>query len=193
MNRYKAFIGILAAELACLFLALYFYGFEKEAFQATVRFSGRLSLLYFSLLFLLSLKSNWLQAVLSPNPFAGFALAHGIHLIELLTYQYTFSNGFVPIRALGGSMAYVIIFTLPFLYTAYHRGKIKEKTFTILKNIFLYYVWFIFFMTYLPRVQGKLPNVGGSYQEFVILLSWVCMILGMKVTTYFSKPFSTQS
>jgi hypothetical protein len=193
MNRYKAFVGILVAELACLFLAFYFYGFEKEALQATVRFSGRLSLLYFSLLFLLSLKNNWLQEFLSPNPFAGFALAHGIHLVELLTYQYMFGSGFVPVRALGGFVAYVFIFMLPFFYSAYQLGKVKEKTFNIFNNIFLFYVWFVFFITYLPRVQGKLPNVGGSYQEFVILLSWVCMMLGMKITTYFSKPFKTQS
>jgi len=47
--------------------------------------------------------------------------------------------------------------------------------------IYLYYVWFIFFMAYLPRVRGELPHVGGYYSEFVVLLAWVSLMMGVKL------------
>jgi hypothetical protein len=49
--------------------------------------------------------------------------------------------------------------------------------------VFQYYVWLIFFLTYLPRVQGTLPSAGGSYWEHVALLGWVSLLLGMKITS----------
>jgi hypothetical protein len=76
---------------------------------------------------------------------------------------------------------------MPMVQYYFEQGKIPLKKYSIAENVYLYYVWFIFFMSYLPRVQGKLPNAGGSYLEFVFLLSWVCMLLGMKLTSLISR------
>jgi hypothetical protein len=62
-------------------------------------------------------------------------------------------------------------------------GKITRKKFFTFEAIFLYYIWLVFFLTYLPRVQGKLPSAGGSYAEHVALLGWVSTMLGIKLTS----------
>jgi hypothetical protein len=62
-------------------------------------------------------------------------------------------------------------------------GRINESHLKRMNLIYLYYVWFIFFMTYYPRVSGSLSNVGGTYKEFVILLAWVMFMLGIKISS----------
>ena len=70
---------------------------------------------------------------------------------------------------------------MPFAQRLFELNKISQKQFSVLTLIYLYYVWFIFFMSYLPRVRGELPNVGGSYSEFIVLLAWVSLMMGMKL------------
>jgi hypothetical protein len=175
---------VIIPELLIVILAINNYGFTIEGLQAVTRFSGRFSLLIFSVLFILIPRQrNQVHQLFFNKPFLVFAVAHGIHLVELLTYVYLSANPLIPVRLAGGFLAYVLIFSLPILQQRYETGKLSEKKYLLAETIYLYYVWFIFFMSYLPRVQGKLPNVGGSYQEFVILLAWVCILLGMKLST----------
>jgi hypothetical protein len=184
MNLKNAILIVVIVEMLIAILATQHYGFTIEGLQATTRFSGRLSLAIFSVIFIL-LPSNrkLLNIIFTQRAFLIFAVAHGIHLLELLSYVYFSNSVLIPIRAAGGFLAYVFIFALPILQHFYESGKLSEKKYLTAENIYLYYVWFIFFMSYLPRVQGKLPNVGGSYLEFVILLAWVCMLIGMKLST----------
>jgi hypothetical protein len=62
------------------------------------------------------------------------------------------------------------------------RSALSGRTYSTLETIFVYYVWLVFFLTYLPRVQGKLPQAGGSFTEHVALLGWVSTLLGMKLS-----------
>jgi hypothetical protein len=181
---FKRTVGLVVLlEIMLAALALYQYGITLEGLQAVTRFSGRLSLAIFSIIFiLLPQNEERLAGVLSSRPFLVFALAHGIHLAELLAYVYLSGNELIPIRLAGGFLAYVFIFAMPFIRHRFLTGKTTLKNYSIALTVYLYYVWFIFFMSYLPRVQGKLLNVGGHYWEFVVLLSWVCMMLGMKLS-----------
>jgi hypothetical protein len=184
MNLKNAILLVVIIEMALAILATTNYGFTLEGLQATTRFSGRLSLAIFSVIFiLLPSNRNLLNILFTRKAFLFFAVAHGIHLLELLSYVYFSNSELIPIRLAGGFVAYVFIFTLPALQHYYETGKISENRYLTAENIYLYYVWFIFFMSYLPRVQGKLPHVGGDYWEFVVLLSWVCILLGMKLTS----------
>jgi hypothetical protein len=133
--------------------------------------------LIFSLIFiLLPWHRNKVSSILSDRFFLIFAIAHGIHLIELLAYITLSGGTLIPIRVAGGALAYAFIFIMPVL------GKrIPPAKQRLLENIYVFYIWFIFFMTYLPRVQGKLPHVGGSYPEFVILFAWVCILLVIRI------------
>lgn len=156
------------------------YGYTIEALQATTRFSGRFSLFIFSILFLSNHPKDT-YPLLSKKPFHIFALAHGIHLVELLTFIILSGTPLILYRVAGGFLAYSMIFLMPILADRYEKATLSEKKFNLAGMVFQYYVWGIFFLTYLPRVRGSLPNVGGSYIEHVILLGWVSLMLGMKL------------
>lgn len=187
MSFRKALLLILIAELLVGVLAMINYGFTLEGLQAVTRFSGRLSLVIFSLIFIyVTFNREKLASFLSTRPFHVFAIAHGIHLMELVSYVYLSKNELIPIRLAGGFLAYVFIFVMPFIHTRFEYEKLSRKKYQLFEGIYLYYVWFIFFMSYLPRVQGKLPHAGGSYWEFVALLCWVCLLLGANVLSKFN-------
>jgi hypothetical protein len=114
-------------------------------------------------------------------------------LIQLLAFVYLSGNELIPIRLAGGFLAYVLIFAMPYAQYRFEFQKISIKAFSRLNLVYLYYVWFIFFMSYLPRVRGQLPDVGGSYSEFVVLLAWVSLMLGMKLQSQLMNKISNRS
>jgi hypothetical protein len=184
MKFKDALLSILIIEVGIALLAVINYGATLESLQAVTRFSGRASLVIFSLIFLFQNHKHLnVKTILSEKYFLIFAIAHGIHLIELLSFVYLSGNPLIPIRLAGGFLAYVLIFIMPYAQSLFDRNKISLKAFSSITLIYLYYVWFIFFMSYLPRVRGTLTNVGGSYSEFVVLLAWVSFMLGIKLQT----------
>jgi hypothetical protein len=180
---------ILLLEMLAILLGVVSYGWTLEGLQAVTRFSGRVSLGIFSVIFLfhnhplVNIK-KWL----SDKFFLIFAIAHGIHLFELLSYVYFSQSQLILIRLIGGMVAYAMIFLMPWLQSKHDAQKLSDKLFNQATLIYLYYVWFVFFMTYLPRVRGELPNAGGSYKEFVILLGWVSIMMGFKWSALLAKP-----
>ncbi|MBX2897856.1 MAG: hypothetical protein KF763_20610 [Cyclobacteriaceae bacterium] len=184
MNFKNALLSTLIIEVGIALLAVINYGTSLEALQAVTRFSGRVSLAIFSLIFLFhNHRHVKINAILSDKYFLVFAIAHAIHLAQLLSYILLSGNDLIPIRLAGGFVAYALIFLMPWFQYKVDTDRLSEKKFKTIKIIFLYYVWFIFFMTYLPRVRGELPHVGGSYKEFVILLAWVSTMMGIKITS----------
>lgn len=182
MKFKDALLSTLIIEVGIALLAVINYGATLETLQAVTRFSGRVSLAIFSLIFLFQNQRHInVRAILSEKYFSIFAIAHGIHLIQLLTFIYLSGNELIPLRLAGGFLAYILIFIMPFAQRMFELNKISQKQFSVLTLIYLYYVWFIFFMSYLPRVRGELPNVGGSYSEFIVLLAWVSLMMGMKL------------
>lgn len=182
MKFKDALLSTLIIEVGIALLAVINYGATLETLQAVTRFSGRASLAIFSIIFLFQNHRHInVKAILSEKYFSIFAIAHGIHLIQLLLFVYLSGNELIPLRLAGGFLAYMLIFIMPFAQRMFELNKISQKQFSVLTLIYLYYVWFIFFMSYLPRVRGELPNVGGSYSEFIVLLAWVSLMMGMKL------------
>jgi hypothetical protein len=155
-------------------------GTTLEALHVITRFSGRLSLLAFSLILLLYDRRGVIRLDIA---FLLFAVLHGIHLVELLFYVRLSGVELIPIRVFGGFIAYALIFAMPFLVTRTEQGKLSIKNFHRVETIYFSYVWLIFFLTYLPRVMGTLPNVGGSFTEHVILFSWVIILGAIKLVS----------
>jgi hypothetical protein len=148
-------------------------GYTLEALHVITRFSGRLSLLAFSLILLLYDKRGVIRLDVA---FLLFAILHGIHLVELLLYVQMSGVELIPIRVLGGFIAYAMIFAMPFFVARNKAGKLTNKNFNRIEAVYFTYVWLIFFLTYLPRVMGTLPNVGGTFTEHVILFSWIILL-----------------
>jgi len=191
MKFKDALLSTLIIEVGIGLLAVINYGASLESLQAVTRFSGRVSLLIFSLIFLFQNHKHLnVKTILSEKYFLIFAIAHGIHLVELLSFVYLSGNPLIPLRLVGGFLAYVLIFIMPYAQSLFERNKLSPSVFSSLTLIYLYYVWFIFFMSYLPRVRGTLPNVGGSYSEFVMLLAWVSLIMGIKLQSLFMAKIS---
>jgi len=191
MKFKDALLSTLIIEVGIGLLAVINYGATVETLQAVTRFSGRVSLAIFSLIFLFQ-NHRYLNVknILSEKYFSIFAIAHGIHLIQLLCYTYLSGHQLIPVRLTGGFLAYVLIFIMPYAQRLFEKNKLTLKQFSTLTLIYLYYVWFVFFMTYLPRVRGELPNVGGSYSEFVMLLAWVSLMMGVKLQTIIMNKIS---
>lgn len=180
MNFRQALTVLIILEIALGIFAWLNYGITIEGLQGVTRYSGRLSLIIFSVIFLYQYRPGS-YPYLSDKPYHIFAIGHGIHLAELLSYVILSGAGLIWYRAAGGFLAYVLIFAMPWLSQQKNKGKISDGGFAKLQTVYHYYLWFIFFMTYLPRVRGTLPNVGGSYTEHVVLLGWVALMLGMKL------------
>lgn len=181
MTTGRAIALFVLLEATIIGVAVLVDGFTPLALQTITRFSGRLSLFLFSIIFLLQHKPATLHYWLSEKFYLLFAIVHGIHLFELLSYVTVAHVVLVPIRLAGGFLAYAFIFTMPILSHAAASGKFPASKFNPIQTMFLYYVWLIFFLAYLPRVQGKLPGVGGSYAEHVVLLGWVSTMLGIRL------------
>lgn len=177
--RNAVFICIIV-EVSLGALGVINYGWSIEGLQATTRYSGRFSLLLFSIIFLANRPAD-IYSWLSKKPFHIFALAHGIHLLELLTFLYLSGTDIIPYRIAGGFVAYLLIFLMPILADRLEQGRFSEKEFSIMIIVFQYFVWGIFFLTYLPRVRGLSTSVGGGYIEHVVLLGWISLMLGMKL------------
>src|SRR6266481_5176603 len=97
MKTRNAIALVIIAELAVAALGINNYGWNLEGLQATTRFSGRLSLFIFSFIFLLYPKDKRiLTFYFSEKFFLAFAIAHGIHLIELLSYAGLSGTTLVP-------------------------------------------------------------------------------------------------
>lgn len=188
MNYKNALLSTLIIEVGIALLAVINYGVTLEALQAVTRFSGRASLAIFSFIFLFQ-KHRYinLKAILSERYFLIFAIAHGIHLVELLSYVYLSGIVLIPYRVAGGFIAYSFIFVMPWLKELHRQSKLSSKQFSITTLVYLYYVWLIFFMTYLSRVEGSFPNAGGSFSEHITLLGWVALMLGIKLSDLISK------
>ena len=183
--RTAIFLAV-GAEAAVAAMGVNNYGWSIDGLQATTRFSGRLSLFIFSFIFLLHPKEKpTLSFYLSDGYFLIFAIAHGIHLFELLTYVSMSGIVLVPYRVAGGFLAYSMIFIMPWFQRQADLLKISASVFQTLGLVYLFYVWLIFFMTYLSRVSGDFPNAGGTHSEHVALMGWVCVMLGMKLFSLF--------
>ncbi|HNT51003.1 MAG TPA: hypothetical protein PLM56_14160 [Cyclobacteriaceae bacterium] len=190
MTFRNALLIVLIIEVGVALLAVINFGTSLEALQAVTRFSGRASLAIFSFIFLFhNHRQINLNKILSDKYFLVFAIAHAIHLGELLAYVFLSGNQVVPTRAAGGFLAYVYIFLMPYLQYKVDTNRLSEKKFKTITLVYLYYVWSVFFLTYLPRVRGEIQNAGGSYTEFVILLAWVSTMMGFKFSAML-KPRS---
>jgi hypothetical protein len=176
---------VVVAEMVVIILGVLSYGWTIQGLQAATRFSGRLSLFIFSFIFLLHPQQKQkLINIMSDKFLLAFALAHGIHLIELLSYAYLSQIPLVPVRVAGGFIAYVLIFIMPWIY---ERNQLSEKNSKMLMLFYQFYIWFVIFMTYVVRLKGDFPNAGGTHTEYVVLFAVVCVLLVVKLYLTFTS------
>jgi hypothetical protein len=178
---------IVSLEVFLLLLARWLHPTPVEWLKATTQYSGRLSLLIFSCLFLAGPGGESMATRYLIKPYHAFAWAHGIHLSEVLSYLLLADITLNPVRLSVGVLAYVMILVLPFLYDRYKSARLSPTIFLPAERVYHYYVWTIFFLTYLMRVRGMVPTVADSYPEHIMGLGYVSFLLGSRFITMLMK------
>jgi hypothetical protein len=163
-----------ALSLASVALAVLVFGTTLAGAQAAARWTARVSFVLFALAFVGPATSALFpgraaRAVADAEwPLTlGFAGSHFVHLAALLVYVALSARELDPVRLAGGMLGYALLVLVLF------RPAARAWVF--------YYLWFIFLMTYLPRVRGALPGAGGAPWTFPLFLSLVVLVLVLRL------------
>lgn len=183
MSSRNIILLFLLLELLVVVLAGFSDGFTLVGLQTMIRYSGWLSLMLFSFIFLQHQHPQIIQQWLSAEYLLLFAIVQGIHLLELFLYTWLAKPVLNPYRLVGGGLSYVFIFSMPVIFNRFRRGEISSNSFTRIETVFVYFIWLVYFMTYLPEVQGRVNVTGGSYGERVASLGWVSILMGYKLSS----------
>jgi hypothetical protein len=170
----------LAIELLILLVSWYQTETVATFFQSCSRYSGRLSLLIFSVAFL-SYPFNRIggeKRNIQKKLVSYFAIIHIIHFGFLSTYIYLSGNELIPIRLAGGAFAYLLIVVYPVILTLNPTAKLWNDYFP---KLYYYYVWLIFFLSYLPRIRQQLPDVSGNLETYYFLFVYVILLLAVQL------------
>jgi DMSO/TMAO reductase YedYZ heme-binding membrane subunit len=177
--------------------ALYGYGLDVDGAQAVARYTARLSFLIFALVFSISawhlfFRSELSAALLVNRRRLGltFAYAHFVHLIALSVFIVLSGARPQPIRLAGGALAYLLLTAMAATSNDAAVKKLGHKRWKQLHTAGIYYLWFVFFMTYLPRLQGQLPEAGGSVVEYIPLFFLLITILIFRLAATFAPRAS---
>ena len=168
------YLGIFL-EILIIVVSLFETDSQVTFLQAATRYSGRLSFFFFTVIFLHAGLYPKIEEALNTSLFhrsftVYFAILHLIHFGFLASYNVLAGNELIPIRLAGGVIAYVTLVIYPILLFT----NLTSKWLSVARQFYLYFLFFIFLMTYLPRVKRELPGVSGRieayYALFVILL-----------------------
>ena len=176
--------------------ALAGYGLTIAGAQAVARYTARLSFMIFALVFSIAawhlfLRSDLSAALLANRRRLGltFAYVHFVHLACVGVYLWLSGARPLPLRLAGGVLAYLLLAAMAATSNNAAVQKLGHQRWKQLHTVGIYYLWFVFFMTYLPRLQGKLPGVGGGWVDFVLLFSLLLAIMGLRLTAlFYRKP-----
>jgi len=160
--------------VACALAAWAGYGAGMEGLHALTRFTGRAGLWWFAVIFVLAAKHRFADAAQARDGLRivlGFGLHHTVHLALLLAYLHASGHSLNVSRAAGGMFGYVLLFAMMATANESARERLGATRWRTLHQASLWYLWIVFVLTYLPRVLGKLPDVGGGPLEFAAGLS----------------------
>lgn len=180
LEKYVQFLMPLGVALTAFVLVFSFIDHGSDwplFFSAAARLSGRVSLLFFVLLFAYAtLTARDRKSPEVRNRMFSFSMAFAIiHLIHwLLLMSSLLGNGheLMPARLAPGIAAYLIILILPLSF--------RNSSFTlspVWEKFLLYYVGVIFLLTYVSRISGKSPHATGSMPSYIFFLAVVVLIL----------------
>jgi len=190
------FVAIALALEAVAALAL--FGSGVEGLQAVARFSGRVGLFWFALVFSIAplhhfLRSDWTRLAMRRRRHLGlaFGVHHLVHLAELLVYLQVSGNPLDPSRAAGGMLGYVFLVAMMATSSDAAVARLGAGNWKRLHRTGLWYLWIVFLITYSSRLAGKVPNAGGGTAEFVVCISVVLALAALRAAALVSKRRSS--
>jgi hypothetical protein len=183
------FILMLAAEMLIVIYSFLATDSFTSALQTTARFSGRLSLALFSWIVIVHQRHANYKSL-----FLIFAVAHGIHMVELISYQYSIGNigSLLSLRVAGGMLAYKFIYAMPVIQSLAAKHNLREKPILRLEYVYMFFIWIVFVMAYIPRLFSTGKVYGGGYFEFGIFFTWLMLLFAWKLFQVVRKPAFAQ-
>ncbi|WP_461445563.1 hypothetical protein [Maribacter sp.] len=138
-----------------------------ETFRHAARYSGRLSAVVFLCTFY-----NYAKSFPSPlktnlqlrNLLTLFAVVHLIHFVFLAMNMYLNALPVVPVKLVGGALAYVMIVMAPFKL---HRLKYFWQL------IYFYYVSLVMIITYIARIKGDFEGAEPFWGHYLALGAFI--------------------
>ena len=165
--RQLLFAGIF---LETIIFFIFFYSKQDlgDVFRYSARYSGRLSLIIYLYCFYkfyrAFLKSDNLKRV--KDLVFIFGVLHVIHFGFLALSVYLNNLPIIPVKIIGGALAYLMIIIYPFIIE-----KIKKPIYHL---IYFYYVGIVMLMTYVARIKGDFE---GAEPEIFHKIAFVFLIL----------------
>jgi len=156
-------------------ITLLVYGVDEPGLHAVIRYTARTSLVLFSGAFVASslyqLKrtsfTRWLRV---NRRYVGvsFAVSHAMHLAAIITLARVsakFAGDVSRVTVIAGGLGFVVVALLA--ATSFDRTAawLGPRRWRMLHKTGVYYLWFIFFVTYLPPALQFV-----TYVPFVVLL-----------------------
>jgi DMSO/TMAO reductase YedYZ heme-binding membrane subunit len=190
--RYSFFVATLLLAVV-LTAAWSVYGWTVEGAQAATRYTARLGFLFYSLVFILPAFSRWApghpvtRELIANRRRLGltFGYVHIVHLGFVVLFLWLSGVQPTPSRLAGGILAYSLLFAMMATSNDFSVRKLGSRNWKRLHTVGIYYLWFVFFMTYLPRVQGKIP-VHGSRAALAPWFVTLLVILAIRLTAKFA-------
>lgn len=185
--------GALLLETALIVVAISQMGFTLNALQTVALNSARISIAVFSIIFLFRYRPANLDRRLLGKPYHVFAVVHLSCLMLTIPYYYGASTTPGTLRLAGEVAGGLFTLAMPITVRLANKGRIGVPTLKNIELVFQYFIWLIFFMGFYARVNGTSPQPGTTYIESVILLGWMSLMLGMKVTSLIRlAPFTSR-
>ncbi|MDG1296980.1 MAG: hypothetical protein P8P48_07570 [Saprospiraceae bacterium] len=166
--------GVLL-ELMIFMLSYFFAENFNEAIRLSARFTGRLSAVLFLMVFFLyaNLKGGKVER---RSPFFYnlilFAILHIIHFGFLAANVLMNSIELIPVKLVGGALAYGMIVTAPLVFDRLKRG---------LQLVYFYYVSLVMIITYVARANGDFQGAEPSLIHFIFIGIYILACLGFGV------------
>ncbi len=150
-------------------------GALQPFFQAAARLSGRVSVLFFSVLMIYAtLVPDFERGTLEYRTkyilFRNFAVVHIIHWFLLAGAVYLSPFELLPIRLAGGVIAYTLVAVMPYLM---EREETSKPTLVAVQAGYMLWVWLVFTMTYTSRLSGSTPTHTGSPAAWWPIFAWL--------------------
>ena len=174
-KRYFILIACLLLLIAVVSVTILSFEFTEESVRVLIRWSAKISVSLFSLSFMSSalnalIKTDMTKLILRWRPQMGlsFTVFHTAHLFFLLLLQSCFHPVFTLAKTsslIGGGMAYVLMYLMAVTTFPSFKKRLTVRQWSILHTIGSYWIWLIFFRSYLKNVLFR----GEEYVLFVLI------------------------
>ncbi|TMM57405.1 hypothetical protein FEE95_13040 [Maribacter algarum] len=171
----------VALELLIFVVCYLLHPEIEETFRFAARYSGRLSAVVFLFAF-------YGYAIAFPKPLDEnkkvrnliklFAVLHLIHFGFLATNIYLNDIELVPVKLLGGALAYLMIVLAPFALHKLGRP---------LQLLYFYYVAIVMTVTYIARVQGDFEGSEPYWLHYAMLGVFAVAMLAFGIRMWKSR------